>query len=98
MAVHAAHSAGSQVMRVERGLEATLHSNPLALGAAALVAGAAVGYSLPRTRREDQLMGQVRDHLLDGATGLAHEAGQSFQHLTGDAGETAKKALVAATK
>jgi len=94
----AAHSARDQAMRVERGLEATLQSNPLALGAVAVAVGAAVGYSLPRTRREDELMGEVRDRLFHGAADMAHDAATSLQHLTSDAGETARKALASATK
>jgi hypothetical protein len=94
----AASTAREQAMRVERSLEATLQSNPLALGAVALAVGAAVGYSLPRTQKEDELMGGVRDRLLHGATDLAHDAAKSLQHMTTDAGETAKKALAEATK
>lgn len=91
-----AHSAHDRAMRLERGLEATLKSNPMALGAAALAVGAAVGYSLPRTRKEDELMGGVRDRMFHGATDMAHDAAHSLHHLTDDAGETAKKALSAA--
>jgi hypothetical protein len=91
----AAQTARDQAMRVERGLEATLQSNPLALGAVALAVGAAVGYSLPRTQKEDAWMGEVRDRLLHGATEMAQDAAKSLQHLTEDAGETAKKALTA---
>jgi hypothetical protein len=94
----AAHMARDQAMRVERGLEATLQSNPLALGAVALAVGAAVGYSLPRTHREDELMGEVRDRLFHGATDMAQDAAKSLQHLTSDAGETARKALAEATR
>jgi hypothetical protein len=94
----AASTARHQAMRAERSLEATLQSNPLALGAVALAVGAAVGYSLPRTQKEDELMGEVRDRLLHGATDLAHDAAKSLQHMTTDAGETAKKALAEATK
>jgi hypothetical protein len=95
---NAAHMARDEAMRVERGLEATLQSNPLALGAVALAVGAAVGYSLPRTQREDELMGEVRDRLFHGATDMAQDAAKSLQHLTSDAGETARKALAEATK
>jgi hypothetical protein len=95
---NAAHVAHDQAMRVERGLEATLQSNPLALGAVALAVGAAVGYSLPRTQKEDELMGEVRDRLFHGATDMAHDAAKSLQHMTTDAGETARKALSEATK
>ena len=60
--------------------------------------GAAVGYSLPRTRREDDLLGGVRDRLVHGATDLARDATQSLQRLTDDAGENARKTVNAAPK
>jgi vacuolar-type H+-ATPase subunit H len=94
----AAHSAYDGASRVERGLESTLHTNPLALGAAALAVGAVVGYSLPRTQREDQLMGEVRDRLLHGAEDMARDATQSLHRLTDTAGDAAKKALAHATE
>jgi hypothetical protein len=40
---------------------------PLATGGAALAVGIAMGLALPSTRREDELVGQVRDDLLDGS-------------------------------
>jgi hypothetical protein len=94
----AAHSAYDGASRVERGLESTLHTNPLALGAAALAVGAVVGYSLPRTQREDELMGEVRDRLIHGAEDMARDATQSLHRLTDTAGEAAKKALAHATE
>jgi hypothetical protein len=72
-----------------------LQSNPLALGAVALAVGAAVGYSLPRTHKEDALMGAARDHFHGEATHLAHDAAQALQHLAGEAADSAKHALSA---
>jgi hypothetical protein len=39
--------------------------NPLVVGAASLVAGALVGLSVPETERENQLMGDARDSMVD---------------------------------
>jgi hypothetical protein len=90
-----AHGAAGQAKRFEQGVESTLQSNPLAIGAVALAVGAALGYSLPRTQKEDALMGQARDRLLGEATHFAHDAAQSLQHLAGDAADQAKHALAA---
>jgi hypothetical protein len=92
-----AHGAAGQAKRFEQGIESTLQSNPLALGAVALAVGAALGYSLPRTQKEDELMGQARDRLLGEATHFAHDAAQSLQHLAGDAAGSAKQALSASS-
>ena len=71
---------------VEQGFKTQLHENPLAVGAAALALGAVVGFSLPRSEREDTLMGDARDRLLQQAGDLAHEA-------AGSAAQLAEKAL-----
>ena len=93
----AAHSASEGAGRVERRFESVMNTNPLVLGAAAVAVGAVVGYSLPRTQREDQLLGEMRDRLLHGATGIARDASQSLQRLADDAGDTAKKAISSAS-
>jgi ElaB/YqjD/DUF883 family membrane-anchored ribosome-binding protein len=76
---------------VEEGFRTQLHENPLALGAAALAIGAVVGLSLPRTQREDTLMGETRDRLLRDAGDAAHEAATSAGHLAEQALEGVKK-------
>jgi len=48
-----------------------LDKNPLALGAAALALGAAVGMAIPATQYEGQLLGETRDDLLDKAQNTA---------------------------
>jgi hypothetical protein len=79
--------------RVEQGLQSTLHESPLALGAAALAVGAAVGFALPRTQGEDQIMGQARDRIVRRAGEAAHDAAVSVAHLTEKTAESAKQAL-----
>ena len=64
-----AHRAQSQFQRV-------LHENPLAVGAAGLALGAVVGLAIPETRRESQVMGGARDHLVDTAIGTAQDTMQ----------------------
>ena len=86
----AAKGAKEGVKRVEAGFHTQLHENPMALGAAALAIGAVVGFSLPRTQREDTLMGQTRDRLLHQAGDAAHDAASSASHLAEQALEGVK--------
>ncbi len=51
-----------------------MDDNPLAVGAAALAVGLALGFSTPRTRFEDQTMGATRDALIEQTTHAAEEA------------------------
>lgn len=56
-----------------------LEENPLALGAVALAVGAAVGFAIPSTRYEGQLMGEARENLMlraqDAAGSLVEKVG-----------------------
>ena len=53
--------------RARGGWDSMLNEHPLALGAIGLAIGAVVAAMAPRTQKEDQLMGQARDELLDKA-------------------------------
>ncbi|MEX2584342.1 MAG: DUF3618 domain-containing protein [Gemmatimonadota bacterium] len=59
--------------RVEDRFEETLRDRPLAIGAAAVAVGLAVGLSAPSTSREANLMGGARDRMVDKARDRAHE-------------------------
>lgn len=56
--------------RVQRAFD----DNPLAIGLGVIAAGLAIGLALPITQKEDELMGQARDRLLDKAEQAAHGA------------------------
>ena len=49
-----------------------MEHNPLAVGAVAMAVGAAVGLALPETRREQELMGDARDRVVDNAKSMAN--------------------------
>lgn len=53
--------------RLRRSFLDTLYEEPLIIGGVALAVGAAIGVSLPATRREDQMFGSARDDLRDAA-------------------------------
>jgi len=86
-----AEGASRGARRVEQGFQTTLQDNPLAVGAAAIALGAVVGFSLPRTQREDALMGEARDRVLELAGEAAHDAAASVGQLAEKTVETAKK-------
>lgn len=66
--------AGSEARRMERTFERTYRENPIGIGLAALAIGSIVGAALPRTRREDELLGRTRDKLMSRARDVAGEA------------------------
>jgi hypothetical protein len=78
---------------VEEGLHRTLHDNPVAVGVAALAMGAVVGFSLPRTKAEDSLMGAARDKMVRQASDAAGTAAGSIVQATEQTADRAKKAL-----
>jgi hypothetical protein len=65
--------------RTTSELDRWLDDNPLALGAAALAAGAIIGLLAPRSEVEDEYLGEARDSLVDAAERAAHQAGETVQ-------------------
>jgi len=80
-----AQQAQYRARRVEDQLGRTMRDNPLALGAVALALGTAVGLALPQTERENQLLGEARDTLVEKAQGLAQETIEKVQAVAGEA-------------
>lgn len=58
-------SARQQLDRARGGWDSMLNEHPLALGAIGLAIGAVCAAMAPRTEKEDKLMGQARDDLLN---------------------------------
>jgi ElaB/YqjD/DUF883 family membrane-anchored ribosome-binding protein len=87
---------GSQVRQGTRvasdRFSSMLQENPMALGVAAVAAGAIVGLTLPTTRVEGEYMGEARDRLVDQAKSAAQEAVGKVQHVAQEAGRTLKDA------
>lgn len=69
-----------------------LDENPLAVGAMALAAGAAIGLMVPETRRERELMGEARDTLMEKAQETAEETVRKVQNVAEQAGQAAQQA------
>lgn len=75
-----------------------LRDNPLMLGAAAALIGAAIGLSIPATETENQLMGEARDAVVDRAQNMASDAASrvsdaasNVQQAAGRVADTASK-------
>ena len=66
-------SARTQVARAKEGVDYMLREQPLALGAIGVAIGAVVAAMTPRTRKEDELMGETRDRLVDQAKEVGKE-------------------------
>jgi len=87
---HMAQAAALQGRKLGHQAQDTYISNPLAVGAALFAVGAAVGYSLPTTRRENELMGGARDEVMNRAGELAHEARHRVEGAAKQVAETVK--------
>jgi hypothetical protein len=66
-------TARSQVERAKGSMEYMLREQPLALGAIGVAIGAVLAAMAPRTRQEDELMGETRDSLIDQAKEVGKE-------------------------
>ncbi len=62
--------------RAQSGFNRVLRDNPLALGAAATIVGAAIGMTLPETDVENEWMGETRDSVVDRAKEMAGNAAE----------------------
>jgi hypothetical protein len=60
------------------GFERVIRDNPLALGAAAVLVGAAIGMSMPSTEAENEWMGEARDSVMDSAREMASSAAETL--------------------
>lgn len=88
-----AHEIPRQARRAERAAGSMYTDNPLAVGAAVLAAGALLGMALPRTDREDALLGETRDQFLVSAKQAAQGALETVQHMGEDAAQNVRGAL-----
>lgn len=77
--------------RVEDQFQRAMWENPLAVGAVALAVGAAAGFALPQTERENRLMGEARDNLVEQAQQVAAETVDKVQRVAGDVAQDAQQ-------
>lgn len=94
MAHEGYESARRATYRAQNGLQRVLRDNPLLVGAAAVVVGAAVGAALPETERENELMGEARDSVVDRAQDVARTAATTVQEVAKDAADEVAERVV----
>ena len=88
---HAGAAAG--LRRRLGGLGAAIEERPLAVGVAALAIGMLAGVALPATRREDRLLGDARDDLLDSAREAGRDALEKGKEVARSAVERVKESV-----
>jgi hypothetical protein len=70
-----------QAGRMGRTVQRSLEDNPIAFGAAALLAGIAIAIALPATRQERQLLGDAHDQFMDRAQSFAGDVAESAKQV-----------------
>jgi ElaB/YqjD/DUF883 family membrane-anchored ribosome-binding protein len=78
--------------RAQGAFQQALHSNPLAVGVAAVAVGAAIGLSIPETDKENELLGETRDGVMQQAQQTVQEKAQQVHTVAQQAVGAAKDA------
>jgi len=73
------------------GFWETMEERPLAVGAAAIALGVVAGLMIPSTRKEDELMGETRDRLMERAKEVGGEALEKGKQVATVAVDTLKE-------
>ncbi len=76
-------SARYTTRRAQLKFNDVLRDNPLMLGAAAALVGAAIGMSIPETEAENRLMGEARDAVVNRAQDMASQAADKVSEAAG---------------
>lgn len=85
------HRTRHQARRAQTGFWEMMEENPLAVGVATLALGVLAGLSLPSTRREDELLGETRDRMIDRLEEVGREALDKGKQVAGTAVDTLKE-------
>jgi uncharacterized protein DUF3618 len=78
--------------RAKNSFNRVLRDNPLALGAAATIVGAAIGMTLPETEVENEWMGDARDTVVDRAKEMAGHAAERVESAAEQVKDAASRA------
>jgi Protein of unknown function (DUF3618) len=68
-----------------------IDENPVLVGAAALLLGAAFGFAVPETETENELMGETRENVVERARDVARDAANEVQEAASTVADAAKK-------
>jgi len=77
-----AENLGGQVMK---NYNHYIEENPLIVGAVALAVGAAVGFAIPLTKKENEYLGEYRDNIVEKAQSTAQDAIDTVKQMAGEA-------------
>lgn len=80
-----------QARQAQMGFWQSMEERPLAIGAAALALGVVAGLMVPSTRKEDELMGETRDRLMERAKEVGGEALEKGKQVASVAVDTLKE-------
>ena len=78
--------------------EEYIETKPLAVAAAAAAVGAAIGFAIPSTQYEGELVGETRDQLMSKASDAATQLVDKAKEVAGEAGQVVKEELKSATE
>ena len=80
-AVALKYQAKRQARSAKLGFWQTMEENPFVIGAATLALGVIAGLLVPSTDKEDELMGETRDHLFDEVKEAGQQALDKGKHV-----------------
>ena len=83
--------AQDRAQRVKGGFQQMLQENPLAVGALAVGLGAAVGFAFPETDKENEVMGEARDSLVERGKERAQDVKERAQRAAEEGQRAAKE-------
>jgi hypothetical protein len=84
--------AQQRAQQAQFSLQQALHDRPLAIGAAAIAIGIAIGLAIPESPKEHELLGPAKDSLVDQAQSTVQDTMQQVQTIAQDALSAAKHA------
>lgn len=87
----ARYEARIKARQARTGFWQQMESNPLVMGAATLALGLIAGLSIPSTRKEDELMGETRDRVLDEVKERGQEVLEKGKQVANVAVDTVKQ-------
>ena len=80
-AIDAQHRVEQEMSRRSAQAREFANDQPLLAGALAMAVGAAIGAALPRTRMENEAVGEYRDQLMDEADRVFREEAEKLRHV-----------------
>lgn len=80
-----------QARQAQMGFWQSMEERPLAIGVAALALGVVAGLMVPSTRKENELMGETRDRLMERAREVGEEALEKGKQVASVAVDTLKE-------